>query len=360
MAGWKPAPRQGTQTMQNATRVLFNAYLTQIAALNHVGSAAEGFTVDPTVQQTLETKIQESSDFLKKVNNIGVREQSGNRVGLGIGSTIASTTNTLVQDRVPFDPTTLDERTYLCRQTNFDTSIRYAKLDAWAKFPDFQTRIRDAILRRQALDVMTIGFNGISRAETSNRVANPLLQDVNIGWLEKIRLEAEEHRLFEGVPDSGQITIGKTGDYKNLDALIFDAVNNLIEPWFRNDTELVAILGRKLFTDKYFPLVNVAQPPSETLAADIIISMKRVGGLKAVQVPYFPDSAVLITRLDNLSRYYQDGARRRTVIDNPKRDQIENYESSNDAYVVEDYGLVAFVENIAEAPDAVEAPAGEP
>jgi P2 family phage major capsid protein len=337
--------------MQNRTRELFNAYLAQIATLNHVGTAAEGFTVDPTVQQTLETKIQESSDFLKKVNNIGVREQAGNRVGLGIGSTIASTTNTLMKDREPFDPTTLEERGYLCRQTNFDTSIRYAKLDAWAKFPDFQTRIRDVILRRQALDIMTIGFNGVSRAETSDRAANPLLQDVNIGWLEKIRAEAEGHRLFEGVAGSGEVTIGKAGDYKNLDALVFDAVNNLIEPWFRNDTELVAILGRKLFTDKYFPIVNVAQPPTETLAADIIISMKRIGGLKCVQVPYFPESTLLITRLDNLSRYYQDGARRRTVIDNPKRDQIENYESSNDAYVVEDYGLTALIENIVEAPE---------
>lgn len=337
--------------MQNRTRELFNAYLAQIATLNHVGTAAEGFTVDPTVQQTLETKIQESSDFLKKVNNIGVREQAGNRVGLGIGSTIASTTNTLMKDREPFDPTTLEERGYLCRQTNFDTSIRYAKLDAWAKFPDFQTRIRDVILRRQALDIMTIGFNGVSRAETSDRAANPLLQDVNIGWLEKIRAEAEGHRLFEGVAGSGEVTIGKAGDYKNLDALVFDAVNNLIEPWFRNDTELVAILGRKLFTDKYFPIVNVAQPPTETLAADIIISMKRIGGLKCVQVPYFPESTLLITRLDNLSRYYQDGARRRTIIDNPKRDQIENYESSNDAYVIEDYGLVALVENIVEAPE---------
>jgi P2 family phage major capsid protein len=336
--------------MRNETRELYNAYLAQIAVLNHVASAAVGFTTDPTVQQTLETKIQESSDFLGRVNNIGVREQAGQRVGLGIGSTIASTTNTLTTDRVPFDPTELEDRGYLCTQTNFDTAIRYAKLDAWAKFPDFQTRIRDAILRRQALDIITIGFNGTSRAATSNRTANPLLQDVNIGWLEKIRTEAEAHYLAEGVAASGEITIGKGGDYANLDALVFDAVNNLIEPWFRNDTELVVILGRKLFADKYFPLINTTQPPSETLAADLIVSQKRVGGLQAVQVPFFPDGTLLITRLDNLSRYYQDGARRRTIIDNPKRDQIENYESSNDAYVVEDYGLVALVENIVEAP----------
>ncbi|MCL2020947.1 MAG: phage major capsid protein, P2 family [Betaproteobacteria bacterium] len=335
--------------MQNATRELFNAYTAQLGALNHIAFAlGQSFTADPTVQQTLESKIQESSDFLMRVNNIGVTEQSGQRVGLGIGSTIASTTNTLTTDRQAIDPTTLDARGYLCQQTNFDTAIRYAKLDAWAKFPDFQTKIRDVILRRQALDIMTIGFNGVSRAATSDRNANPLLQDVNIGWLEKIRTEAEEQTMSEVVASSGQVTIGATGDYKNLDALVFDVVNNLIEPWYRQDTELVVILGRKLFADKYFPLINATQPPTEKIATDLIISQKRVGGLQAVQAPYFPEGAMLITRLDNLSRYYQTGGRRRTIVDNAKRDQIENYESSNDAYVVEDYGLAALVENITE------------
>ena len=65
-----------------------------------------------------------------------------------------------------------------------------------------------------------------------------------------------------------------------------------------------------------------------------------------MRAPNFPAGALMITRLDNLSRYYQEGARRRTIIDNPKRDQIENYESSNDAYVIEDYGLACLAENI--------------
>jgi hypothetical protein len=47
-----------------------------------------------------------------------------------------------------------------------------------------------------------------------------------------------------------------------------------------------------------------------------------------------------------LSLYYQDSARRRTIVDNAKRDRIENFESSNDAYVVEDLGRAAMAENI--------------
>jgi len=56
-----------------------------------------------------------------------------------------------------------------------------------------------------------------------------------------------------------------------------------------------------------------------------------------VRAPFFPPNALLITRLDNLSIYWQEDTRRRSVIDNPKRDRIENFESVNEAYVVEDY-----------------------
>ena len=335
--------------MRNDTRVLYTAFLSAIASLNGVASATEKFTVSPTVQQKLESHIQDSSDFLSKVNNFGVTEQSGNKVGLGIGSTIASTTDTSAADRVAIDPTSMDETGYICTQTNFDTAIKYPKLDAWAKFPDFQTRIRDLIIKRMALDVITIGFNGTSRAATSNRSTNPLLQDVNIGWLQKLRANAAA-RVMTQIGATGKIQIGDTvtaaNGYKNLDALVFDLVNNLIDPWYREDTELVVILGRDLFADKYFPLVNAVAPATEKIAADLIISQKRVGGLQAVRAPNFPSGKLMITRLDNLSRYYQDGARRRTIIDNPKRDQIENYESSNDAYVIEDYGLACLAENI--------------
>ena len=332
--------------MRNETRRLYNAYLDQVAKLNGVESAAEKFTVEPSVQQTLETKIQESSEFLGRVNMVGVAEQMGDKIGLGVSGPIASTTNTTTTDRATRDVTVMDEQGYVCTQTNFDTHLTYAKIDAWAKFQDFQTRIRDAILRRQALDRIMVGFNGTSRQATSDFGTNQLLQDVNIGWLQKYRTHASDRVLAEVVAASGKVTVGDTGDYKNLDALVFDAINNMIEPWYQEDGGLVAIMSRDLLADKYFPLVNTKQAPTETLAADIIISQKRIGGLPAARVPFFPDNAILITRFDNLSIYFQEGARRRRVEDVPKRDRIENYESSNDAYVIEDLGLAALVENI--------------
>lgn len=331
--------------MKKNTRQAYDKYTVRLAQLNDTGSVAQTFSVDPTIQQKLETKLQESSEFLGKINIIGVAEQEGEKLGLGISGPIAGRTNTATGDRQTRDLTGLSSQKYRCEKTNFDTHISYQKLDAWAKFPDFQTRIANAILARQALDRMVIGFNGTSIAADTNIATSPLLQDVNKGWLQHFREQAPERVLDEVVALSGKVKIGDAGDYKNLDAAVADGIN-MLDPWYQEDTGLVAIVGRKLLNDKYFPLINTTQAPSETLAADIIISQKRIGGLPAVRVPYFPDNAILITRFDNLSIYWQEGGRRRRVVDEAKRDRIENYESSNDAYVVEDFGLGAVIENI--------------
>ena len=185
--------------------------------------------------------------------------------------------------------------------------------------------------------------------KTSDRATYPLLQDVNIGWLEKSAekpVQVMDKIVSEGEVISQTIRVGKGGDFLNLDALVMGAVNEKIAPWYQEDTELVVIVGRQLLADKYFPIVNRDQPNSETLAADLIVSQKRIGNLPAVRAPFFPANAMLITRPDNLSIYWQSGSRRRSVIDNPKRDRVENFESVNEAYVVEDYDGVCPVENI--------------
>jgi len=340
--------------MRNETRLLFTTYLNTIAELNGVDpSVIDGgkkFTAAPSVQQTLETRVQESSDFLNRINMVLVDELKGEKLGLGVSGLIASRTNTAAADRATKDPTTLDEHGYECKQTNFDTHLTYGKLDMWAKFPDFETRIRDAIIKGQALDKIRVGFNGTSAAATTDAVANPLGQDVNIGWLQQIRANAPTRHFDEGAKVAGKIKFGTDAanvDYANLDALVYDAINSFLPSWAAGDTELVALIGRDLLHDKYFPVIAAAgDKATEQVARDVILSSKRVGGLPAAQVPFIPNGTIVVTRFDNLSIYAQDGKRRRAVIDNPKRDRIENYESSNDAYVVEDYDFSLLIENI--------------
>ncbi|NQZ32513.1 MAG: phage major capsid protein, P2 family [Oceanospirillaceae bacterium] len=331
--------------MNNQTRIVFNAYLMAVQTLNNAVDASKRFNVLPSVQQTLETRIQDSSVFLQSINLVPVDEMSGQKLGLGIGSPIASNTNTTNKDRQTSNPTNLEADGYECRKNNSDTHLTYGQLDMWAKFPEFQALVRDVIIKRQALDRITIGFNGTHYAADSDRSANPLLQDVNIGWFQKMRENASARVLKEG-DTADKIIVESGGDYENLDALVMDAVNNLIEPWHREDTALVAIMGRDLLHDKYFPLVNQQQPSSEVIATDMILSQNRVGGLGAIRVPFVPAGSIMITRLDNLSIYFQSGSRRRHIEENAKRDRIENYESSNDAYVVEDYEMACLIENI--------------
>ncbi len=332
--------------MRLETRKHFNEYTQTLAELNGVPSAMEKFVVAPTIQQKLEERIQLSSEFLKAINVFGVMEQEGEKIGMDASGTIAGRTNTANADRVPRELHALDSNKYRCEKTDFDTAIKYATLDSWAKFPDFQAKLRDTILKRQALDRIMIGFNGTSVAATTDRVANPLLQDVNKGWIQHFVEQAAARVMTEVVAASGQVKIGATGDYLNLDALVFDAKNNLIDPTFRQDPNLVVICGTGLMADKYFPIINQNQRPEDMLVMDMLVAQKRIGGLPGIQVPFIPDNTIMITPLKNLSIYWQEGARRRTVFDNAKRDQIENYESSNEAYVVEDFRAGCVVKNI--------------
>ncbi|WP_010465848.1 phage major capsid protein, P2 family [Acidovorax radicis] len=333
--------------MHPITRKAVNAYTRQIATLNGVERTDEKFTVAPTVTQTLESKIQESADVLKRINIVPVREQMGQKLGLGVGGPAASRTNTKLKDRATRDLSALDSTQYHALQTNFDTHLEYAKLDMWAKFKDFQPRLRDALIIRQALDRIMVGFNGTSAAAETDIVANPMLQDVNKGWLQQLRETAPERVMDEGAAGAGSIKVGDAAGahYKNLDALVFDALN-LMDPWFHNDTSLVVMVGRDLLHDKYFPLVNVKQAPTEELAAQVIMSQKAIGNVQAAAVPFFPGASVLITSWDNLSIYWQEETRRRMFTDNPKRDRYENYESVNEAYVVENVGKAVLLENI--------------
>lgn len=337
--------------MRNETRLVYNKFIRQIGTLNGVADPEKSFTVSPTIQQKLETRVQLSSAFLNSINVVPVIEQEGEKLGLGVMGTVAGRTKTTGgKKRIPRSLADFVSGKYRCEKTDFDTGIPYVQIDMWAKFPDFQSRLRDAIIKQQALDRIMIGFNGLSVAEDTDRAANPLLQDVNKGWLQHYRDNAPARVMSEVHPGSGKVQIGPSVDpedgYKNLDAMVFDAVNSLIHEVFADHPDLVVIVGRDLLADKYFPILNKDNPPTEQLAADMVIAQKRIGNLPAVRVPFFPAGMMLITPLSNLSIYYQEGARRRHIREEPDFNQIANYESSNDAYVIECYEAGCLIENI--------------
>lgn len=340
--------------MKTETFTALNAYTQAIAELNGVSTEqithGQEFNVKPSVRQTLENAVQLKSDFLGKINIIPVSEMTGEALQLGVSSPIAGRVDTNTTDRTGINFTALKKQTYVCQRTYFDTAITYDQLDVWAKFPDFAHRIADQKTKRIALDRIMIGFNGKTAEKVTNRESNPTLSDVNIGWLEQIRKNATTNVLDAAKVCSKKLakTIKRElaeNEYLTLDSLVNEARHTVIAEEYRDDTDLVVILGSELMYQYHSQFLEELAP-SEKIAGDVVTANKRIGGLKAVTVPYFPKNALLITRLDNLSIYYQDTATRRKWLDDVKRDRYLDLFSSNEAYVVENLEAVALVENI--------------
>ncbi|MEG2553641.1 MAG: phage major capsid protein, P2 family [Hafnia sp.] len=345
--------------MRNTTQDLFDKYIQRQAELNGISAAhvTKGYSIDPSVEQTLEDKIQQSSEMLKLINMYGVNDQTGEKIGLGVSGPVSSTNNSTTDRRQPTNLAALDSNKYTCNKVNADTFTPYTQLDAWAKFPDFQQRLSNQIIKRIALDRIMIGFNGTSYAEKSDRAANPLLQDCGIGWLQQYRTNAPQ-RVMKNITvtsrdDTNQV-IAK-GDYGNYDSVVFDGVNSLMDEWYKDSPDLVVITGRNLTVNRSFPIINAVStnnPNSEALAGQLIASRKTIGNLPSFIAPFFPDGSMFITSWENLSIYWQEGGHRRRIVEEPEYNRVSTYSSSNDAYVIEDYGYGCLIEGITAAEPA--------
>lgn len=330
--------------MKESSKLAFAIMAAAMADTYGVADVSKVFTANPTAEQSLVSAIQESAEFLSLINMPMVTQGSGEVIGLSVSGSVTSRTDTSGSGlRTAKAVDALTPVTYDCKKTEADIAFKYAKIDAWAKFPNFQELMMAAVMRRIALDQLKIGFNGTSAAATS--VASDL-SDVNIGWLKKLKdYNSSSQYMLQGTVTANKIKIGATGsDYKNLDHLVRD-VRNLIDPEFASSTDLVAIIGRDLVANdqgKMYAAQGQTPTEKERLQNQQVIAT--YGGLPSMIVPEFPATGLLITSLDNLSIYTQEGTVRRSMVDNPRADQVEHYNSRNEAYVVEQYGKAAAIE----------------
>jgi P2 family phage major capsid protein len=273
----------------------------------------------------------------------------GETLGMNIVNSTASRANTDDGERrKPIDPTSLDSFDYLLSPTEFNILFKYNKLDRWAKFPNFQTFMRDMTLKSMALDRIKIGFNGVRVDPTFDPVADPTLAGMNKGWIQWMR-DNNAARIMSQVANGkvpGEVTVGTAGDYIDLDALVWDCIQEMLPVWARNDPNLVVIVGDDMIHDKYFPIINAPKDPMDRLATDVIMTDKKMGGKPAIRVPYMPIGKLMVTRLDNVSLYYQTGAQRRMLRDEPQYNRVVDYNSSNEGYVLEDASYALMIENI--------------
>jgi glucose/arabinose dehydrogenase len=138
---------------------------------------------------------------------------------------------------------------------------------------------------------------------------------------------------------------GAGADYKSLDGLVFDAVQNLLEPWHSQAATSWPSQAATCSTTSSSRWSTTPRPPPKPWRRTLCAA-SAAGQPAGNHRAFLPDGTVMVTSLANLSIYFQEGARRMHVKEAPERDRVETYESSNDAFVIEDLGKAALVENI--------------
>ncbi|MHC8310140.1 phage major capsid protein, P2 family [Pseudomonas sp. GT1P32] len=310
-----------------------------------VDLATKMFSVDPTIAQELNEAITAKSDFLQRINVIPVNEIKGQKVFLGVSGPVSGRTNTKTTDREAKDASSLDQDTYELSSTESDVGLPYAKIDAWAKFPDFHQKYSAAVQKQIALDRIMVGFHGTHAAPQTDIEQYPMLQDVNKGWLQQAREQIPAQVLKEGKV-AGKVTLGAGGDYANLDALVHDT-KQLVDERLRDAGDLIAIIGTDLLAaDKAKLYSKQGDTPTEKERIEEAQVIATYGGLPSFSVPFFPVNGVVVTSWDNLSIYFQESSWRKQTIDNPKRSRVEDYNSRNEGYVIEQLEKFAMTENV--------------
>jgi P2 family phage major capsid protein len=326
--------------MKNNTRKLYTAMLLAFATTYEVESTTAQFNVSVPMETTINDAIQESSAFLSMITVMPVTDTTGQALEIGVSDLLAKRTDTNNNDRTPTNMSDPTGTTWTVKKTEFDVAFGYQLIDQWARYPNFTERYRAAVFNKIALDRITIGFYGQSAATETDPTTNTLGQDVNIGWFKLLEDNNAENFITQSSETADEITIGEAGDYKNLDALVFD-VYSAIPVEQRTGSEVVIVGSALVAKDQNKVLSTHGNTPSEK--KDAMMMMNSYGGLVAYQVPKFPDKGVMVTDPKNLHLYYQESATRRKTEDNTKRDRVEDYISSNDAYAIGNVKAIAAI-----------------
>ena len=330
--------------LSTQSRARLNKHFAQTRKALNI-AVGEEFNATPSVAQTIYNKIVEDGNaFLASINVMPVSEMKGEKIGLSLSVRIGRRTNTGAGGtRTPKTLDNTSAKGYELFATEFDIALDYAKIDAWAKFPDFSIRYMTAVRQAIGNDMLQTGWTGTSAAAETNISTNPLLQDLNKGWLQILREFNSGSQYLAGTPQN-PVLLGGT-DFVNLDVLVHNA-RQMLPIQFRQNPDLVVLVGADVLANQeetYFEL-NGNKPSEKAMMSGLIT--RAYGGLPTLHPAFMPNGTLLITSLKNLSIYYQDTSVRRTTRDWPDKNQVQEFNSVNLGYVLEDELQAAFIENI--------------
>lgn len=297
----------------------------------------QSFAVKPTEAAELAGNIQQKSDFLKKINVIGVTNIKGRKIW---GATEKAITGRKSDGRYLAN-IEASENEYELHATDTGVIIPWEYFDnlAGLGINNLMAGIADFVSTQTALDQCQIGWHGESAAKDTKDAE---LKDVNIGWIKQLELGRPQN-VYTGGEDN-QITIfGESAEFANLDELALDLRQGL-DQRHQNRNDLVFLVGREL-ASKEAKLISkkYGLTPTERAALGSNMLLGSFGGMEGFTPPNFPAKGAVVTTLSNLSIYYQNTSVRRSLRnDEDKKGYVNSY-YRNEGYVVEDLGLMTAI-----------------
>ncbi|SHO57883.1 phage major capsid protein, P2 family [Vibrio quintilis] len=314
-------------------------FTSAVASAASVSSDKKMFAITPVMETKLRDAIKTSHAFLGLIHTALVAQIKGQVIDVGLDGLATGRAD----GRFSVD---VDQRgnTYELVKTDSGSHVKWEEMTQWANSGnkgEWLNLMKASIAKRFALDMLRIGFNGTHIATITDPKKYTKGQDVNKGWLTIVKEKVPAQVLASAKLDP----TGKTpGSYKNLDSLAQDLINTTIAEEFRQDDDLVVIVGSSLVAAEQHRLLEAADKPTEHRAAQALA--KTMAGKKAYVPPFFPSNGIWITNLKNLQILTQSGTQWRKQENNDDRLRYESNHIRMEGYAVGNMNKFAAIENV--------------
>lgn len=321
--------------LNNRARDLLDKYSSGMAQQFGARDTSRYFSLNDPQENALRLALLESVEFLNMITCLDVDQLSGQVISVG-----SSVLHTGRSENGRFvRQVGVDGNDYSLVETDSCAALRWDLLSVWANAGkdenEFYNLVQAFTTQAFALDMLRIGFNGKSRAKTTNPTDNPNGEDVNIGWHERMKTLLGGNQIM-----TDPVVLDAAGDYTSLDAMASDLINAKIPAQFRNDPRLVVMVGADLVAAEQYRLYQAADRPTEKIAAQMLGST--IAGRPAVIPPFMPGKRMVVTPLSNLHIYTQRNTRMRKAEFVEDRKQFENKYLRNEGYAVEVSGCLTW------------------
>lgn len=300
---------------------------------------------DPKKEISLNRDMQNFSGFLRLVNVLPRSQQRGGSLMVTNQGRVTKTNDTITgQERRPSDPKESKLNEYEMVKAHSDFRLHDDDIDSMSEFPDWVDLYRASFLEAMSNDRIIIGWHGEKHEKTSDLSKNPLLQDVNKGWLQLLK-ERAPSQVLKGGKESGVIKIGSKsagGDYTNLDHLVQDLLQGI--PLHKRSPGLTALVSESIMGGAegvYYQ--EQGNKPTEKVRIQEKAVTGMYGGLDSMPAPFMPQTGMVLTGLarngqqySNLSIYWQTNSWRRSVEYKASLESSIDWNARREAYHIED------------------------